>query len=89
MTDQPEIELEFPQPFAIKAMGKNDATFAEHAQALILAHGELSGDDSIKTRDSKNGKFLSVTIEITATSREQLDKIYQSLTDDERVIMAF
>ena len=31
-------------------------------------------------RDSKGGKYLGVTIVVTATSREQLDELYRTLS---------
>ncbi|MNT94694.1 hypothetical protein D3C72_2364340 [compost metagenome] len=35
---------------------------------------------SIELRDSRAGNYLGVTITITATSREQLDDLYRSLS---------
>ncbi|HOY36300.1 MAG TPA: DUF493 family protein, partial [Piscinibacter sp.] len=32
------------------------------------------------TRSSKAGKYLGVTITVTATSREQLDELYRTLS---------
>jgi len=39
-------------------------------------------------RSSSGGKYVAVTVVIEATSREQLDAIYQDLTADERVVWA-
>ncbi len=35
---------------------------------------------SIELRESKGGNYLGVTITVTATSREQLDEIYRTLS---------
>ena len=35
---------------------------------------------SVELRPSSGGKYLGVTITITATSREQLDDLYRALT---------
>jgi putative lipoic acid-binding regulatory protein len=35
---------------------------------------------SIELRESSGGKYLGVTITVTATSREQLDNLYQALS---------
>jgi putative lipoic acid-binding regulatory protein len=35
---------------------------------------------TIELRDSKAGKYLGVTVTITATSREQLDELYRTLS---------
>ncbi len=80
--------IEFPTAFPFKIMGRNDDSFVDHALALVARHTDGQQPTSVASRTSKNDKFLSVTIEITATSRAQLDAIYQTLTDDERVVMA-
>ena len=82
------IEMEFPQRFAIKAMGENSDDFATHVTALIMTHAGQETPLERTERNSKNQRFRSVTVEIMATSRQQLDAIYQALTDDERVLMA-
>ena len=49
----------------------------------------LSGQqDAVKAALSRNGRFVSVTVTITATSREQLDTIYREVTAHEDVLMA-
>ncbi len=35
---------------------------------------------TIELRESKGGKYLGITITITATSREQLDELYRTLS---------
>lgn len=35
---------------------------------------------SVELRESRNGRYLSVTITIWATSRPQLDQLYRALT---------
>ena len=35
---------------------------------------------TIELRESSGGKYLGVTLTITATSREQLDEIYRTLS---------
>ncbi|KPJ93840.1 MAG: transcriptional regulator, partial [Gammaproteobacteria bacterium SG8_15] len=44
--------------------------------------------DAFSSRASSNGKYVSITVIVNAQSREQLDAIYQALTDHEHVIMA-
>jgi len=38
-------------------------------------------------RPSRQGRYLSVTCVVRATSREQLDKLYQELCDHPGVVM--
>ncbi|MEL6447401.1 MAG: DUF493 domain-containing protein [Pseudomonadota bacterium] len=86
--DGEDTLLEFPTSFPIKVMGRNDADFEAHATALVRAHTGDKAPLSVASRESRNGSFLSVTIEITAESKAQLDAIYEALTDDEQVVMA-
>jgi len=53
-----------------------------------MLHAPDLGEDAIKTRASAEGNYLSVTVTVNATSRKQLDAIYQDLVDCEAVIMA-
>lgn len=91
MTDQTTTDqklIRFPTAFPIKIMGRNDAAFLAHAIQLVTQHTGGEPPRSIASRESKNARFLSVTVEIMATSRAQLDAIYQTLTDDDQVVMA-
>jgi putative lipoic acid-binding regulatory protein len=42
----------------------------------------------VRVRPSSGGKYLSVTVTFEATSKDQLDAIYQDLTDHERILMS-
>ncbi|MBC8518853.1 MAG: DUF493 domain-containing protein [Gammaproteobacteria bacterium] len=83
-----ETLLEFPCSFSIKAMGKDENDFDTHVTTLVRRHVTDLSEGAVKTRPSKNGNFISVTVTITATSKRQLDDIYYDLTADERVMMA-
>ena len=54
----------------------------------MLAHAELWPDEPIRIRPSKEGNFVSITAVIEAQSQQQLDAIYQELTDCDQVMMA-
>ena len=88
MSDSDETLIEFPTAFPVKVMGRNHEDFVDHATALVMQHSDAEVPLSVEAKESRNGRFLSVTVEITATSRAQLDAIYQSLTDDDQVVMA-
>jgi putative lipoic acid-binding regulatory protein len=61
-------------------MGENVNGFV-HAITHVAEQFDPGFDPStIELKDSKNGKYLGVTITINATSREQLDDIYRTLT---------
>jgi putative lipoic acid-binding regulatory protein len=87
MSDQDTL-LEFPCEFPIKAMGLADGTFDARVVEIIHRHVEDLPEGAIRRRPSAKGKYLSVTVTIRATSREQLDDIYRELTACEEVLMA-
>jgi len=87
MSEQ-ETLLEFPCRFPIKAMGQDDGAFEALVVELVRKHVPDLGEAVVQTRASQGSKYLSVTITVTATSREQLDNIYRELTACEQVLMA-
>ena len=83
-----ESALEFPCEFPIKMMGRDTPEFRATARSLVEKHAGAVADDAIQATLSRNGRFVSVTVTITATSQQQLDAIYQDVTDHEDVLMA-
>ncbi len=80
--------LEFPCDFAVKAMGYADTDFDLLVVELVRRHAPDLSEGAVKTRPSKAGKYVAVTVHITATSKAQLDAIYMDLTAHELVVMA-
>ena len=83
-----ESAIEFPCAFPIKMMGRNEAEFRATARALVEKHAGAVDDDAVQASLSRNERFVSVTVTIHATSQQQLDAIYQDVTDHEDVLMA-
>jgi putative lipoic acid-binding regulatory protein len=86
--EQPDEIMEFPCSFSIKAMGLATPDFVTTVENIINRHTPNSDSNNVTTRPSKEGKYLSVTVTIEATSREQLDAIYQDLSTHEQVLMS-
>ncbi|HEX6259417.1 MAG TPA: DUF493 domain-containing protein [Woeseiaceae bacterium] len=80
--------LEFPCQFPIKMMGRDLPEFRAAALAAVERHAGRIEADAVRVSASSNGNFLSITVTITATSREQLDNIYRDLTADEQILVA-
>ena len=79
--------IEYPSRFPIKVMGMNVDGFV-HAVTKVAAEFDKSFDAStVEIRPSKGNKYLGVTITITATSREQLDELYRTLSTHPMVKM--
>ena len=76
----PESLIEYPSQFPIKVMGlKVDGLVA--AITHVAHQFDPAFDAStIELRESSGGKYLGVTVTVTATSREQLDELYRTLS---------
>ena len=83
-----ESAIEFPCEFPIKMMGRDTPEFRDTARSLVERHAGKVADDSVREAQSRKGNFVSITVTITATSQQQLDAIYQDVTDHEDVLMA-
>lgn len=89
MTDDTEKPvLEFPCQFPIKVMGHAQEDFESLVATLVRQHVPDLGEAAIRSRPSKEGNYIAVTVVVNATSREQLDAIYYELTACEHVLMA-
>ena len=80
--------MEFPCEFPIKVLGRSAADFHDTVIDIIKDHVPNLSRHAVKTTSSRNGNYVSITVLLMASSREQLDGIYQDLSDCEAVIMA-
>lgn len=72
--------IEYPSAFPIKVMGAQMDGF-EAAMVAIASHFDPAFDAAtIERRLSKGGKYLGLTLTVTATSRDQLDELYRRLS---------
>jgi putative lipoic acid-binding regulatory protein len=88
MSNETESLLEFPCDFAIKAMGRDEPGFDLLVVELVRRHAPDLHEGAVSSRLSKGGKWVSVTVNLQAQSKSQLDAIYQDLTAHEKVVMA-
>ena len=78
-TNEPSL-IEYPSAFPIKVMGSNAPGFV-HAVTDIARRFDPGFDAStVELRPSSGAKYLGVTVTVTATSREQLDELYRTLS---------
>jgi putative lipoic acid-binding regulatory protein len=80
--------IEYPCEFPVKIMGNTQAGFAQTVLAIVQRHAPDFDGATMEMRSSKQGKYLSITCTINATSREQLDALYGELCDHPMVVMA-
>ena len=75
-----ESLIEYPSAFPIKVMGAMVEGFEEAVVAVALQFDPGFDTGAVERRPSKGGKYLGLTITVTATSREQLDELYRTLS---------
>jgi len=75
-----ESLIEYPCDFPVKVMGARVDGFAEAMCHLAQQFDPSFNPATLEMRTSKAGNYLSVTLTIRATSREQLDNLYLALT---------
>ena len=68
-------------------MGRKAPGFAQTVMDIVLRHAPDFEPSTIEMRPSRQGKYLSVTCVVRATSREQLDALYRELCDHPAVVM--
>ena len=85
--EQTQSLIEYPCEFPIKILGATQAGFAQTVLEIVQRHAPDFDGGTLSMRASKKGKYLSVTCVIRATSREQLDGLYQELCDHPMVVM--
>lgn len=88
MSDDQETLLEFPCRFPIKAMGRADGDFETLVVEIVRRHAPNLGEGAVRVRESRGGKWVSVTVVVEARSKDQLDAIYRDLSAHERVVWA-
>ncbi|MBY0366019.1 MAG: DUF493 family protein [Proteobacteria bacterium] len=72
--------IEYPSQFPIKVMGAHVDGFVEAITSVVRQFDPGFDASTIEHRPSKGGNYLGLTVTVTATSREQLDELYRTLT---------
>ncbi len=89
MTDIPPEQslIDYPSSFPIKVMGLNVDGFADAIVAVAQRFDPGYDAATLETRPSTGNKYLGLTITVVATSREQLDELYRTLSTHPMVKM--
>lgn len=75
-----ESLIEYPCDFPIKVMGLQVDGFEEAMVRVAQQFDPTFGAGRLERRPSSTGKYLGLTLNILATSREQLDELYRTLS---------
>lgn len=80
LTPPQESLIPYPSPFPIKVMGEQVDGFVAAIASVARAFDPTFDEGTIELRPSKGGRYLGITITVTATSRAQLDELYRTLS---------
>ena len=81
MKTPPEPSLiEYPSAFPIKVLGPQVEGFVEAIISVGRQFDPKLDAHKVELRPSKGGKYLGITLIVTATSRDQLDELYRTLS---------
>jgi len=72
--------IEYPSAFPIKVMGVQAEGFEAAMVAIARQFDPAFDIGTVERRPSKAGNYLGLTLTVTATSREQLDALYRTLS---------
>ena len=79
-TERLDSLIDFPSLFPIKVMGLHCEALEPAIIDIAKRWDPLFDAASIERRPSSGGKYMGLTITITATSRAQLDDLYRAFT---------
>ena len=79
-TPRQESLIDYPSLFPIKVMGIKVDGLVQAITHVAHQFDPAFDASTIELRESKGGKYIGVTITVMATSREQLDELYRTLS---------
>jgi hypothetical protein len=80
MPHQSDSLIQYPSEFPIKVMGAMQDGFAQTIVEVVRQHDPTFHAGKMEMRPSSQGKYLALTVTVTAVSREQLDDLYRALS---------
>ena len=79
MTNTKDDIFNFPCEYPIKILGENKPEFIKIVCNIVETHTGKLHVNQTATKFSSRGKYISLTIRIIATSRQQVDAINKDL----------
>jgi putative lipoic acid-binding regulatory protein len=85
---QSDTNLEFPCDFTFKVIGEASTQFEGDVLHIFRKYFPKLGEAAVTIKPSKNNKYISLSIDVHAESKEQLDNTYLELTNNPLVLFA-
>lgn len=67
-------------------MGVDKDDFAEFTADVVRGIVDDASSVSYRTRPSRNGSYLAVTLSFVAVDQQQLDSVFEQMSAQERVV---
>jgi putative lipoic acid-binding regulatory protein len=92
MSNLPSIELletthTFPLEYMFKAIGKSDRGFVARAVAAVREELKLDVDPPYRLRDAVGGRHVSVTVQPTVATPNDVIAVYRRLAKLDGIVM--
>lgn len=71
--------FQFPGVFELTALGRADAALPERMPDILAAAGVRVVAGSLRTKPSREGNYVSVSVSFECESREQYDAAHEAL----------
>lgn len=84
-SDNPEHGFQFPGEFEITALGPASAGLETELPTLLRAAGVTVRQETVSTRPSSGGKYVSVKLSFHAGSREEYETAHAALREHPEV----
>ena len=79
--------LQFPTDYPLKVVGRPQEGFRERVHAIVLRHAPALEPERVSERLSASGNFLSISYQLRAESRAQVEALVRELQGCEGVLM--
>ncbi|HXE71728.1 MAG TPA: DUF493 domain-containing protein [Candidatus Nitrosotenuis sp.] len=88
MASEPRPRESFPEEVMLKVFGRaGGEDFGAHVLGIVQRFVPALGQEALRLRRSRQGRWECVTLTFTVSSQELLEAIYYQLHHDERVVM--
>lgn len=79
MTQKEPPKIEFPCDYPIKVIADNHEEARGKVLAVMEQHAAPLAEGCVTERLSREGRFMSLTVTIVATGKDQLERIHVDL----------
>lgn len=87
-SDVQETLMEFPCDFPLKVFLKPEIDIDQKVLTLLEPHIGKLPLSAVQRKISSTGKFVSLTVNYVAVSKQQVDAVFKELSDCPFVVMA-